>query len=115
MGLLIVSLAAGNENFLLQKDLVGAIDDGETAKQQFLATDETTTETGSESDGLYGFFEGDGPSSTPRNLQDDPPQGARMMRLLRIMPILGLGCCVCAIAGVGAKFFLGAGRTQAAS
>merc|ERR1719506_3324840 len=70
MGLLIVSRAAGSDTFFLQKDLVGAIVDGETAKQQFRGTGETVTETGSESHGLYGFFEGEGPSSTSRKLHE---------------------------------------------
>ena len=125
IGLLILSRAVGNDVFFLQKDLAGAIVDGKTAKPEFRATDETATETGSESQGSYGLFAGEGPSLTSRNLQDAASKGAELKedaeeapgttRALRLLPFVGGICCVCAIAGVGVKFFFRAGRAQAAS
>ena len=92
-----IALAAGKDIYDRFEDNV---DGGAIAMH---LDDDTVTES---QDFLQGYFEQDGPSSMRRSLQ-----AARAARVLRLAYPLGAVCIICAIAGIGAKFFLSQGRT----
>ena len=114
--LVMFGLANGSSGVYIDNDSVSGIDVVGIAKHQLhRGTGEAATGADPNYRGPYESFENDGPSSTPRMLQEEDVANVRMLKVLRLLPIVGALCCLCGLAGIGAKFFLGAGQTTNSS
>jgi hypothetical protein len=102
-----IASAVGNDAFLVNKDFASDLDHGKEERHP-VGRNKTATTSASEFRDTSEYADGDGLGSPTRFLQEEA--NIRMLKILRLMPILGAMCCVCGIAGVGAKFFLGAGK-----